>query len=167
MVLWRYLWKDYTTTWTWGSLFIRGCIYSRCLVDNRHIKDINVSRGLWVLDIHVSVHYKWLNLYSSCWQNLHSPRSKDKITPLGLVLAVNPASIQSAEHMPRACCLLRISGDIIACFLSLFLPIELLRSSRKKHIAAAVEGGFDGILDDTDDESFSILRKKKLSIFQI
>ena len=36
---------------------------------------------------------------NSLWrQNLHSPRSKDKITPLGLVLAVNPASIQSAEH---------------------------------------------------------------------
>ena len=37
--------------------------------------------------------------------------------------------------------------------LSLFLPIELLGGSRKEHIAAAVEGGFDGILDYTDKKS--------------
>jgi len=50
---------------------------------------------------------------------------------------------------------------------SLFLPIELLGSSRKEHIAAAIKGGFDGVLDDTDDETFFLLRKKKLPIFQI
>ena len=38
---------------------------------------------------------------------------------------------------------------------SLSLPIELLCRSRKKHIAATVEGGFDGVLDDTDDEADS------------
>ena len=48
-----------------------------------------------------------------------------------------------------------------------FLPIELLCSSRKEHIPTAVEGGFNGILDDTDDETFFKLRKKKLPIFQI
>lgn len=37
----------------------------------------------------------------------------------------------------------------------LFLPIELLRSSRKEDIAAAVEGGFNGVLNDTDDETDS------------
>ena len=36
---------------------------------------------------------------------------------------------------------------------SLFLPIELLCCSRKEHIAAAVEGGFDGVLDNTDDKT--------------
>lgn len=35
------------------------------------------------------------------------------------------------------------------------LPIELLCGSRKKYIAAAVEGDFDGVLDDADDESDS------------
>lgn len=39
--------------------------------------------------------------------------------------------------------------------LFLFLPIELFCCSRKKHIAAAVEGGFDGVLDDSDDEADS------------
>ena len=58
--------------------------------------------------------------------------------------------------MPRACSFLRISGDCQSPLLSLFLPIELLGGSRKEHIAAAVEGGFDGVLDDTDDESFSL-----------
>ena len=54
--------------------------------------------------------------------------------------------------MPRACSLLRLlHGDIIA--FSLFLPIELLGGSRKKYITAAVEGGFDGVLNDTDDET--------------
>lgn len=53
--------------------------------------------------------------------------------------------------MPRACCLLRIKGRYYRQLLfSLSLPIELLRCSRKEHIAAAVEGGFDGVLDDTD-----------------
>ena len=50
--------------------------------------------------------------------------------------------------MPRACCLLRISGDCQSPLLflfSLFLPIELLGSSRKEYIAAAVEGGFNGV----------------------
>lgn len=57
--------------------------------------------------------------------------------------------------MPRACSLLCISGDCQSPLLSLSLPIELLCRSRKKHIPAAVEGGFDGILDDTDDEADS------------
>lgn len=57
--------------------------------------------------------------------------------------------------MPRACCLLRISGDCQSPLLSLSLSIELLCRSRKKHIAATVEGGFDGVLDDTDDEADS------------
>jgi len=43
---------------------------------------------------------------------------------------------------------------IIIFFLS--LPIELLCRSREEYIAAAVEGGFDGGLDDTDVESFSL-----------
>lgn len=59
--------------------------------------------------------------------------------------------IQSAEQCP-ALDFFCISGDCQSPLLfSLFLPIELLCRSRKKHIAAAVEGGFDGILDDTDD----------------
>ena len=70
--------------------------------------------------------------------------------------------------MPRACSFLHISGDCQSPLLfSLFLTIELLRCSRKEHITAAVEGGFDGVLDDTDDERFFDLRKKKLPIFQI
>jgi len=36
-----------------------------------------------------------------------------------------------------------------------FLPIELLGGGGKEHIAAAVESGFDGVLDDTDDEADS------------
>ena len=50
--------------------------------------------------------------------------------------------------MPRACSFLRITGRYYRPLLSLFLPIELLNRSRKEHIAAAVEGGFDGVLDD-------------------
>lgn len=34
---------------------------------------------------------------------------------------------------------------------SFSLPIELRCRSRKEDIAAAVEGGFDGVLDDTND----------------
>ena len=73
-----------------------------------------------------------------------------------------------STQMPRAYCLLHISGDCQSPLLfSLFLPIELLCRSPKEHIPTAVEGGFDGVLDDTDDETFFKLRKKKLSIFQI
>ena len=41
---------------------------------------------------------------------------------------------------------------------SLSLPIELLRRSRKEHIAAAVDGGFDGVLNDADEETDSYRR---------
>lgn len=51
--------------------------------------------------------------------------------------------------------ILRISGDWQSPLLSPFLPIELLRCRRKEHITAAVEGGFDGVLNDTDDEADS------------
>ena len=55
--------------------------------------------------------------------------------------------------MPRACCLLCITGRYYCPLLFfLFFPIELLCRSRKEHIAAAVEGGFDGVLNDTDGE---------------
>ena len=43
-----------------------------------------------------------------------------------------------------------ILANVYIIIFFLFLPIELLCHSRKKHIAAAVEGGFDGGLDDTD-----------------
>lgn len=73
------------------------------------------------------------------------------------VLAVTPASIQSAEHMPRACCLLRISDDCQSpLLLSLSLPVDLLGGSRKENITAAVEGGFNGVLDDTNEETNSL-----------
>lgn len=48
-------------------------------------------------------------------------------------------------------------ADVSIFLFSLFLPIELLCRSRKEHIAAAVEGGFDGVLDDTEDETYSDL----------
>ena len=55
--------------------------------------------------------------------------------------------------MPRACPLLHISGDCQSPLFSLSLPIELLCRSRKEHITAAVKGGFDGVLDDTNVET--------------
>ncbi len=53
--------------------------------------------------------------------------------------------------MPRACSLLRLlQGDIIVALI-LFLPIELLCRSRKKHIAATIKRRLYGVLDDTYD----------------
>jgi len=43
-------------------------------------------------------------------------------------------------------------GGILAAISSYaILPVELLCRSREKRIAVAVEGGFDGVLNDTDD----------------
>ena len=53
---------------------------------------------------------------------------------LGSLLAVNPASIQSTEH----------SNAPRLLFSSSFMRLS---------IAAAVEGGFDGVLDDTNVET--------------
>lgn len=56
-------------------------------------------------------------------------------------------------HLPRAYYFSSHFRRLSIAALILFLPIELLRRSRKKHIAAAVEGGFDGVLDDTNKKS--------------
>ena len=50
---------------------------------------------------------------------------------------------------------LLLGGILAAISSSVFLPIEILGSSGKEHIAAAVEGSFYGVLDDTDDETDS------------
>ena len=65
--------------------------------------------------------------------------------------------------MPRACCILRISGDCQPPVLLPFPSIELLCRSRKEHIAATIKRRFDGVLDDTEDETYSEWLDTRLS----
>ncbi|MBQ6984756.1 MAG: hypothetical protein IJQ20_07510 [Paludibacteraceae bacterium] len=76
-------------------------------------------------------------------------------------------TITNAVHYnaPRLIFTSSHTGRYYRPLLSLSLPIELLCHSCKEHIAAAVEGGFDGGLDDTEDESFFRNPQEKSSDF--